>query len=545
MPEQHRSALERLHSDVGRWEALKRVVENRNAGHKCYLAVRAHEPRRSFMRVKQLEWIMRDENLSPAQRRSKLLQVCQRELEKARMDLAKRQAREVDGRVRQGNSPAGVSVALSVRVTSWLVPGEPQVGASLRVVRTGSQRRDGTCPGCVRVALRTEATSAVRVQLRVQRAVQPRTSAGSVDRNALPLPAPAAPRLTASSDAWLAEWPRLLMALEASAWDCAERLFPQDRGSRNLLLARLQELCSWAVPGSTVLLFGSTACELHAHGADLDLTLIPGPRPRSYPEQQALVRHLAEAFRQFQPGELARIEAVDRARVPILRLRDASSGLQCDLSIGNDVGVHKTRLLHAYVRLDHRVRPLCLIVKQWAKRRGLVYRAVQHAGGVSFRGALNSYAWVLLVIHYLQNGPSPPVLPWLHPHTLLCDGPPPPAPNTQCLAELLLGFFAYFAEVRLPAPPMSIATASYTARNLPRPGCSLPTGFCILDPVSPGEDLGRQLTPETMTALRRHLAQASRQLLSGTPLARVAEMAQRYPTLCVPRRASLSRGVPR
>ena len=111
MPEQHRSALERLHCDVGRWEALKRVVENRNAGHKCYLAVRAHEcgkkPRRSFVKVKQLEWIMRDENLSPAQRRSKLLQVCQRELEKARMHLAKRQAREVDRRV-QGDSPAGV-----------------------------------------------------------------------------------------------------------------------------------------------------------------------------------------------------------------------------------------------------------------------------------------------------------------------------------------------------------------------------------------------------------------------------------------------------
>ena len=206
MPEQHRSALERLNSDVGRWEALKRVVENRNTGHRCYLAVRAHEKkRRSFVHVKQLEEIMRDENLSPAQRRSKLHQVCQRELEKARMLLAKRQAREVDGRV-QGDSPAGVSVALSVRVTSWLVPGEPQVGASLRVVRTGNQRRDGTCPGCVKVALRTEATSAVRVQLRVQRAVQPRTSAGSVDRlNALPLPIPAAPRLTASNDAWLDE----------------------------------------------------------------------------------------------------------------------------------------------------------------------------------------------------------------------------------------------------------------------------------------------------------------------------------------------------
>ena len=55
--------------------------------------------------------------------------------------------------------------------------------------------------------------------------------------------------------------------------------------------------------------------------------------------------------------------------MPILKLQHAASGLRCDLSICNNLGVQKTRLLHAYVRLDQRVRPLCLIVKHCALPR--------------------------------------------------------------------------------------------------------------------------------------------------------------------------------
>ena len=73
------------------------------------------------------------------------------------------------------------------------------------------------------------------------------------------------------------------------------------------------------------------------------------------------------AFQSFQAsGEFTQVEAVHGARVPILKLQHAASGLRCDLSIGNDLAVQKTRLLHAYVRLDQRVRPLCLIVKHCA-----------------------------------------------------------------------------------------------------------------------------------------------------------------------------------
>ena len=186
------------------------------------------------------------------------------------------------------------------------------------------------------------------------------------DKQLLPLSSNGAPDSYSVSGLTLAR-------LEAAAWTCVERLNPWDGGNRSLLLARLQAIGWWAVPGSSMLLFGSTACELHADGADLDLTLIPHPhaqRPPLYVEQQALVRHLAVAFQSFQAsGEFMQVEAVDRARVPILKLQHAASGLQCDISIGNDLAVQKTRLLHAYVRLDQRVRPLCLIVKHCAPPR--------------------------------------------------------------------------------------------------------------------------------------------------------------------------------
>ena len=90
---------------------------------------------------------------------------------------------------------------------------------------------------------------------------------------------------------------------------------------------------------------------------------LSGPAP-SYPEQQALVRHLAQIF--HASGEFTLIEAIDQARVPILKLQHVASSLKCDVSIGNELAVQKTRFLHAFVLRDSRVRPLCLIVKHCA-----------------------------------------------------------------------------------------------------------------------------------------------------------------------------------
>ena len=87
-------------------------------------------------------------------------------------------------------------------------------------------------------------------------------------------------------------------------------------------------------------------------------------------------------------------------------------------------------------------------------------------------------------------------------------------PNTQTLGELLLGFFGHYAELHMDQA-VSVATAS----QVPRPGSCAFKRFCILDPLTPGEDLGRHLTPKTLPVLRRELARARLQLASGTALA--------------------------
>ena len=117
------------------------------------------------------------------------------------------------------------------------------------------------------------------------------------------------------------------------------------------------------------------------------------------------------------------------------------------------------------------------------------------------------------MINYLQTAPSPPVLPRLDPLTLLVAPQNPAPPNTQSLAEFVIGFFAHYAEL-----PMHLAVCVATASHVPRPGSWTFERFCILDPLTPDEDLGRNLTPKTLPMLRRELARAARDLQTSGDL---------------------------
>ncbi len=67
------------------------------------------------------------------------------------------------------------------------------------------------------------------------------------------------------------------------------------------------------------------------------------------------------------------------------------------------LAVENSKLLRDYTLIDSRFRDLCYIVKHWAKMRKV---------NDPYRGTLSSYAYVLMVLHYLQTI-SPPVLPCL------------------------------------------------------------------------------------------------------------------------------------
>jgi len=61
-------------------------------------------------------------------------------------------------------------------------------------------------------------------------------------------------------------------------------------------------------------------------------------------------------------------------------------------------------MLNTYASLDKRVPRLGLYLKHWAKQNRL---------NSSPHGSFSSYSLIVMLIHYLQRGCQPPVLPFL------------------------------------------------------------------------------------------------------------------------------------
>ncbi|XP_022919849.1 poly(A) RNA polymerase gld-2 homolog A-like [Onthophagus taurus] len=198
----------------------------------------------------------------------------------------------------------------------------------------------------------------------------------------------------------------------------------------------------------SLFMVGSTMNGLGMETSDIDMCLV--------------VRQRLDDFRNDELNNLQSIQAALRyfdyvkspeiifAKVPILRFKDVRYGFEVDLNCNNDVGIRNTHLLHCYAHMDWRVRPLVIVVKHWARINDI---------NDAKRMTISSYSLALMVIHYLQHGVSPPVLPCLHalyPEKFLStskintidiqeDVPAYTSANKQSLGELLLGFLHYYA----------------------------------------------------------------------------------------------------
>ena len=77
-------------------------------------------------------------------------------------------------------------------------------------------------------------------------------------------------------------------------------------------------------------------------------------------------------------------------------------GIQCDINFSNLLALHNSALLRCYAYCDPRVRPIVLFIKAWAKKRKI---------NSAYESTLSSYGYVLMVLHYLINIASPPLIP--------------------------------------------------------------------------------------------------------------------------------------
>jgi len=113
----------------------------------------------------------------------------------------------------------------------------------------------------------------------------------------------------------------------------------------------------------------------------------PGPRLMS---SKQVIKKMGRSLRR---ARMENVQELLRARVPIVKLLDPKSGFNVDICVNNKLARHNTRLIYKYMMMDRRARYLALLIKYWAKRRAI---------NETYRGTLSSYAYVLLVIQFLQ-----------------------------------------------------------------------------------------------------------------------------------------------
>ena len=160
--------------------------------------------------------------------------------------------------------------------------------------------------------------------------------------------------------------------------------------SRTKLFKFLKQLLESRFPGSTLDKFGSSVTGLSLAQGDLDLCLqISGTVPKK------IFNKIGKLLRQF---DFVDIVVIPHAKVPIVKCRDAKTGIPLDISVNNTLALHNTQLLKTYSMQDARVSQAILAIKYWA-----MCRDVSDAPS----GTLSSYSWSLMSIQSMQMTTPP------------------------------------------------------------------------------------------------------------------------------------------
>ncbi|XP_058800109.1 poly(A) RNA polymerase gld-2 homolog A-like isoform X2 [Phymastichus coffea] len=198
-------------------------------------------------------------------------------------------------------------------------------------------------------------------------------------------------------------------------------------------------------------LVGSTLNGFGTDNSDVDMCLLV--KEMVYDQRTEAIYRLGQIMSCLRRSEYISGLELIQAKVPILKIRDNKYNLDVDLNYNNVVGIRNTHLLHCYSQIDWRVRPLGIVVKMWAQCQNI--NDARHM-------TISSYSLVLMVIHFLQCGISPPVLPCLHnlfktkfhplsdifqidtQEQLIIPKDAWQVQNMQTLGELLIEFFKYY-----------------------------------------------------------------------------------------------------
>ncbi|KAJ2777500.1 hypothetical protein H4R18_005126 [Coemansia javaensis] len=150
--------------------------------------------------------------------------------------------------------------------------------------------------------------------------------------------------------------------------------------------------------------FGSFETQLYLPTSDIDMTVMlyeagTGRVSASYTSKEAIRRFLYTLARELkQTGFSTSCEVIANARVPIIKTREAISGIAVDISINADSGMTSAAVQRSFVERVYptSLRALVLTIKQFLYQRSM---------NEVYTGGMGSYAITLLAVSLLQMHP--------------------------------------------------------------------------------------------------------------------------------------------
>merc|ERR1719503_296484 len=209
-----------------------------------------------------------------------------------------------------------------------------------------------------------------------------------------------------------------------------------------------------------------------------------------------------------------------------------SDAIPIDFSVNAAVPLYNAALLTECGQMDPRARELILLVKRWAKDRGVCHAA---------KGHLSPYTWGLLSIFFLQVTDDGPYLPKLGDFKLASGLMKNPVVNTETtwtpsVCEITAGdLFKKFMKFYSTEFDWRSEAVSIRAGKRQKPGLKLPIhvvlhadgtttefGPSIEDPFDDSKNLGNVINSASLARLREELHRAN-SLCTASSLAELLE----------------------
>ncbi|XP_048441675.1 terminal nucleotidyltransferase 4A [Pyrus x bretschneideri] len=185
---------------------------------------------------------------------------------------------------------------------------------------------------------------------------------------------------------------------------------PEEQEARSAAVKRVSDLIKYIFPRSKVEVFGSFKTGLYLPASDIDAVIMGSGVKTPQEGLKALSRALS------QMGLAKRIQVIGKARVPIIKFVEKTSGIAFDISFDIEGGPKAAEFIQDAVSKWPPLRPLCLILKVFLQQREL---------NEVYSGGLGSYALLTMIMAML--------------HSLRECRPP-----EQNLGVLLVNFFDFY-----------------------------------------------------------------------------------------------------